>query len=58
MYAMLLQTFKNFRQDDKGVTLVEYGIAIALAIGVGTTALSLLSGDITGAMGTAGALMP
>ncbi len=58
MRDVLLKKWIAFRHCDEGVTLVEYGIAIALAILVGTTALSLLAGDITGSMGAAGLLMP
>ncbi|MCT2538604.1 Flp family type IVb pilin [Sedimentimonas flavescens] len=33
----------RFRNDEEGVTLVEYAIALVLAVGVGTAALSTLS---------------
>lgn len=58
MRNALLKLWVRFRHDDAGVTLVEYGVAVALAVAVGTGALTLLGADITGAMGTAGALMP
>ena len=58
MKDKLLKLYINFRHDDRGVTLVEYGIAIALAVFLGTGALALLSGNISGAMGAAGAAMP
>jgi pilus assembly protein Flp/PilA len=58
MRDALLKLFIRFRHDDEGVTLVEYGVAVALAVFVGTGALLALSGDITGAMGAAGAVMP
>ena len=48
----------RFRKDERGVTLVEYGIAIALAVLLGTGALALLAGEIGTAMGAAGAAMP
>ncbi|MBY6139532.1 hypothetical protein KUV26_08820 [Leisingera daeponensis] len=58
MTAYLKTMLSKLRRDERGVTLVEYGIAIALAVGVGTAALTALSGDITTAMGVAGAAMP
>ena len=58
MKDALLKLFIRFRHDDSGVTLVEYGIAIALAVGLGTAALTTLSGEIGTAMGAAGTAMP
>ncbi len=58
MNDALLKLFIRFRHDDSGVTLVEYGIAIALAVGLGTLALTTLSGEIGSAMGAAGKAMP
>lgn len=48
----------RLRRDEEGVTLVEYGIAIALAVGLGTAALTTLGGEIGAAMGAAGTAMP
>ena len=58
MYDKLLSLWIRFQHDDEGVTLVEYGVAVALAVFVGTGALLALSGNITTAMNTAGAVMP
>ncbi len=58
MKDMLLKTWIRFRHDDRGVTLVEYGIAIALAVTLGTAALSTLAGEISTGMGAAGTAMP
>ena len=58
MKDYLLNKWIGFRHCDEGVTLVEYGIAIALAITLGTGALLTLSGSIGTSMGAAGALMP
>ena len=58
MYDKLLNLVIRFRHDDEGVTLVEYGVAVALAVTVGTLALFALSDDITVAMGAAGLVMP
>ena len=54
----LLKALGALRSDEKGVTLVEYGIAIALAVGLGTAALGTLGDEIGDAMGAAGAEMP
>lgn len=53
----LLKTLLHFRRNDEGVTLVEYGVAVALAVFVGTGALVTLGGDVGNAMGDAGAAM-
>jgi pilus assembly protein Flp/PilA len=39
--------FARFRKDEKGVTLVEYGIALVLAITVGAGALVTLGGGVS-----------
>lgn len=58
MRNTLLKTWVRFQSDERGVTLVEYGIAIALAVTLGTAALATLSGEIGTAMGAAGTAMP
>lgn len=59
MYKALIKTWTRFRHNDDGVTLVEYGVAVSLAILVGTVALALLATDIGTAMGAAGdAMLP
>lgn len=50
--------FAAIRKDEKGVTLVEYGVAIALAVFLGTAAMTALKNDISSAMSSAGAQMP
>ena len=57
MYIALLNTLTRFRRNDEGVTLVEYGVAVALAVFVGTTALLALGGNVSEAMGAAGTAM-
>jgi Flp pilus assembly pilin Flp len=57
MKTFLKTTWTRFRRDEKGVTLVEYGIAVSLAIILGVGALSVLAGDVGDAMGTAGGQM-
>ena len=37
--------FQNFRKSESGATLVEYGVALILAIVLGGGALSILAGD-------------
>ena len=46
------------RSDESGVTLVEYGIAIALAVALGIGALTTLGSEIGAGMSAAGAQMP
>jgi hypothetical protein len=58
MRDYLLSEWVRFRHCDEGVTLVEYGIAIALAVTLGTGALAALATQITTSMGLAGAAMP
>ena len=58
MNNYLLKKWIDFRHCDEGVTLVEYGIAIALAITLGTAALAALATSIGTSMGNAGNLMP
>ena len=53
-----LKLLSKFRRDESGVTLVEYGIAIALAVALGTAALTTLGDEIEGGMIAAGNAMP
>ena len=46
MFTKVTSFLSRFRRDEEGVTLVEYGVAIVLAIAVGTGALITLSGQI------------
>lgn len=54
-------TFKNlmgrFARSESGATLVEYGIAVVLAVIVGTGGLILMADQVNGNMGTAEAAM-
>ena len=58
MYNKLLNVWVKFRHNDEGVTLVEYGVAVAVAVGVGTVAMAALSKNISDAMIAVGAIMP
>ena len=57
MRTTILNLLNRFRRDDAGVTLVEYGIALTLAVVVGTLALTTLAGGVTGEMGQATAIL-
>lgn len=57
MLNKLLNVVARFRRDDEGVTLVEYGVAVALAVFVGTGALVTLGGSVETSMGNAGTAM-
>lgn len=50
--------FKRLIGNERGLTLPEYGIGLALAIGVGTLALGGLADTISGTMTGAGNEMP
>ncbi len=58
MTAYLKTMLSKLRGDERGVTLVEYGIAIALAVALGTAALDRLADDVEDGMDAAGAIMP
>jgi pilus assembly protein Flp/PilA len=50
MRKFLKKTFARLMKDEKGVTLVEYGIALTLAVFIGTAALTDLAGDVDAEM--------
>jgi len=58
MYNALLSTMIRLRHDDEGATLVEYGIALGLAIALGGGALAVLAGDVGATMGSASSALP
>lgn len=58
MYDNLLKVMIRFRHNDEGATLVEYGIALGLAITLGVGALATLAGEVGTSMGAAGAALP
>ena len=47
----------RFARDEKGVTLVEYGIALILAVLVGGAALTALGGEVNTQLGEAQTVM-
>lgn len=58
MYNLILKTAISLRHDDKGATLVEYGIALSLAIALGAGALATLGADVGATYGSASAALP
>ena len=50
MFTKVRNLVSRFRRDDEGVTLVEYGIALVLAVAVGTLALTTLADDVSAKM--------
>ena len=53
----MTKLIQKFRRDEKGVTLVEYGIALVLAVTVGVGALTTLAGTVDGQMTAADNVM-
>lgn len=53
MKSIFVKTWSRFKSDERGVTLVEYGIALVLAVVVGGTALTTLGGSVGAKMGEA-----
>lgn len=53
MKNIFAKTWSRFQSDERGVTLVEYAIALVLAVTVGAGALTILSGGVEGKMGEA-----
>ena len=50
---MLSTKYKKLLRDERGVTMIEYGIAIVLAVVVGTAGLLALGAQIDGNMKSA-----
>ncbi|MBA3910767.1 MAG: Flp family type IVb pilin [Rhodobacter sp.] len=50
MRNFLKKTFARLMKDEKGVTLVEYGIALTLAVLVGVGALTTLGENVDAEM--------
>lgn len=58
MKKFLVKNILRLRKDEDGVTLVEYGIALTLALVLGTGALTTLAGKVGTSMTDAGDTMP
>ena len=56
--SILPKMFKKLARDERGVTLVEYGIALTLAIVVGVGALTALGTNVEESVTAAGNIMP
>jgi Flp pilus assembly pilin Flp len=53
MKTKMTSFFARFSRDEEGATLVEYGVALGLAVMVGATAFSTLSDDVGTRLGEA-----
>ena len=53
MMIRLGNVLRRFRRDDEGATLVEYGIALLIAVGVGTFVVTNISADTSAIFGEA-----
>ena len=58
MRKALLRQIVKFRRNDQGVTLVEYALALTVAIIVGTGGVVLLGDGVGAAMSSAVVSMP
>lgn len=53
-----LKLFKRFSDDEQGVTLIEYGVALVIAVTFGVAGMTVLGTAWSTSMGTAAAAMP
>jgi pilus assembly protein Flp/PilA len=53
MRSTLKSLMARFSRDEKGATLVEYGVAVVLAVVVGTGGLILMADGVNANMGEA-----
>lgn len=58
MTKMIRALFLRLRNCDEGATLVEYGVALGLAVALGAGALATLAGDVGDTMGYASDALP
>jgi len=58
MTRIFADVLHHIYHDERGVTLVEYGIALTLAVVVGAAGFVALGGEIGAATVAAGAEMP
>ena len=58
MFNAIRSTMIRLRSNDEGATLVEYGIALTLAIALGGGALLTLSNDVDATMTAASGALP
>ena len=57
MFDSVLKVFKRLHKDEKGLTLVEYGVGAILAVTVGAIALTQLGAQINHELGSAEGVM-
>ena len=58
MKLFKLASLRRLKNDEEGVTVVEYGIALAVALGIASAVYQNLGNEIAGTMADAGELMP
>ncbi|OOY21402.1 hypothetical protein BMI86_02175 [Thioclava sp. DLFJ5-1] len=58
MKLFKLASLRRLKKDEEGVTVVEYGIALSVALGIGSAIYTGLAGDIELSMEAAGGAMP
>lgn len=58
MKLFKLASLRRLKKDEEGVTVVEYGLALAVALGVTGLVAGTLSGEINAALTAAGNIMP
>jgi len=58
MRSALMKKLRAFQKDEEGVTLVEYGIALLLAVTFGVAGMTTLGGAWSGTMTNAANSMP
>lgn len=58
MYDLVLKTMIRLKHDDDGATLVEYGIALGLAIALGAGAMTALGTGVSGSFSSAAGSLP
>ena len=54
---MIFKTTSKFKADERGATMVEYGIAVVVAVLVGTAGLILMANQIDNNMNSAATQM-
>ncbi|WP_114284099.1 Flp family type IVb pilin [Candidatus Halocynthiibacter alkanivorans] len=57
MSGFITRILIEFSRDVRGVTLVEYGIAVSVGVLLGVGALTLLAGEIGGSLDAVGSKM-
>ena len=55
--SYLRNLLRRFRTDQSGLTLIEYGLGLAMVVSLGLVALNALGADIGASLGIAGSMM-